>query len=97
MLTGNNGKWYEPVDVILFDLQEIGSKTWTYMYTLADVMTACVEANNYYASKGEDHHVELHRSGPAQQHQQRRGGGHHDHPLRTPAASAVILCPPATA
>lgn len=59
MLTGNNGKWYEPVDVILFDLQEIGSKTWTYMYTLADVMTACVEANNYYASKDENHHVEF--------------------------------------
>ncbi|SBW08956.1 conserved exported hypothetical protein [uncultured Eubacteriales bacterium] len=46
MLTGNNGKWYEPVDVILFDLQEIGSKTWTYMYTLADCMMACVEAKN---------------------------------------------------
>ena len=59
MLTGNNGKWYEPVDVILFDLQEIGSKTWTYMYTLADVMTACVEANRYYEAKGEDHHVEF--------------------------------------
>ena len=46
MLTGNNGQWYEPVDVILFDLQEIGSKTWTYMYTLADCMMACVEARN---------------------------------------------------
>lgn len=59
MLTGNNGQWYEPVDVILFDLQEIGSKTWTYMYTLADVMTACVEANRYYESKGSDHRVEF--------------------------------------
>lgn len=44
MLEGNNGEWYDPIDVILFDLQEIGSKTWTYMYNLADLMAACVEA-----------------------------------------------------
>ncbi len=53
MLTGNNGKWYKPVDVILFDLQEIGSKTWTYLYNLADLMAACVESEKYYGHKVE--------------------------------------------
>lgn len=54
MLTGNNGKWYDAVDVILFDLQEIGSKTWTYLYNLADLMAACIESEKYYG-----HAVEL--------------------------------------
>ncbi len=53
MLTGNNGKWYEPIDVILFDLQEIGSKTWTYLYNLADLMAACVESEKYYGKEVE--------------------------------------------
>ena len=53
MFTGNNGKWYEPIDVILFDLQEIGSKTWTYLYNLADLMAACVEAKKYYGQEVE--------------------------------------------
>lgn len=48
MLSGNQGEWYEPIDVILFDLQEIGSKTWTYITNLADMMGACVEAETYY-------------------------------------------------
>ena len=53
MFTGNNGAWYEPIDVILFDLQEIGSKTWTYLYNLADLMAACVEAKKYYGQEVE--------------------------------------------
>ncbi len=53
MLTGNNGKWYEPIDVILFDLQEIGSKTWTYLYNLADLMAACIESEKYYGKEVE--------------------------------------------
>lgn len=54
MFTGNNGAWYAPIDVVLFDLQEIGSKTWTYLYNLADLMAACIEAKKYYG-----HEVEL--------------------------------------
>ena len=53
MFTGNNGAWYEPIDVILFDLQEIGSKTWTYLYNLADLMAACVEAKKFYGQEVE--------------------------------------------
>ena len=53
MITGNNGQWYEPIDVILFDLQEIGSKTWTYLYNLADLMAACIEAKKYYGQEVE--------------------------------------------
>ena len=53
MITGNNGAWYEPIDVILFDLQEIGSKTWTYLYNLADLMGACIEAKKYYGQEVE--------------------------------------------
>ena len=54
MITGNNGEWYPAIDVILFDLQEIGSKTWTYLYNLADLMAACIESKLYY-----DQEVEL--------------------------------------
>lgn len=34
----------ENVDVLLFDLQEIGSRTWTYMYLMADIMRSCIES-----------------------------------------------------
>jgi uncharacterized protein YbbC (DUF1343 family) len=33
----------EPVDVIVFDLQDIGSRYYTYIYTMAYVMEACGE------------------------------------------------------
>lgn len=32
-----------PVDAIVFDLQDIGSRYYTYIYTLAYVMEACAE------------------------------------------------------
>ena len=53
MITGNNGEWYPAIDVILFDLQEIGSKTWTYLYNLADLMAACIESKLYYGQEVE--------------------------------------------
>jgi uncharacterized protein YbbC (DUF1343 family) len=33
----------EPVDVIVFDLQDIGARYYTYIYTMAYVMEACAE------------------------------------------------------
>jgi uncharacterized protein YbbC (DUF1343 family) len=46
-LYGDNKKptaeMLEPVDVIVFDLQDIGSRYYTYIYTMAYVMEACAE------------------------------------------------------
>ena len=37
------GEMLEPVDVVVFDLQDIGSRYYTYIYTMAYVMEACAE------------------------------------------------------
>src|SRR5699024_8461782 len=38
----------ENVDVMVFDLQDIGSRYYTYIYTMAHVMEACVEYNKEF-------------------------------------------------
>lgn len=37
----------EPVDVIVFDLQDIGSRYYTFIYTMAYVMEACMEEGKH--------------------------------------------------
>ncbi|MBS4192460.1 DUF1343 domain-containing protein [Bacillus sp. FJAT-49705] len=38
----------DPVDVIVFDLQDIGSRYYTYIYTMAYVMEACAEYGKHF-------------------------------------------------
>ncbi|MBO0991654.1 exo-beta-N-acetylmuramidase NamZ family protein [Bacillus sp. SD088] len=38
----------DPVDVIVFDLQDIGSRYYTYIYSMAYVMEACAEYGNEF-------------------------------------------------
>lgn len=43
-----NKEMLEPVDVIVFDLQDIGSRYYTYIYTMANMMQACGENNKQF-------------------------------------------------
>lgn len=38
----------DPVDVIVFDLQDIGARYYTYIYTMAYVMEACAENGKHF-------------------------------------------------
>lgn len=38
----------DPVDVIVFDLQDIGSRYYTFIYTMAYVMEACAEQGKHF-------------------------------------------------
>src|SRR5699024_9756779 len=38
----------DSVDVIIFDLQDIGSRYYTFIYTMAYVMEACMESGKHF-------------------------------------------------
>ncbi|PAV30972.1 hypothetical protein CIL05_04460 [Virgibacillus profundi] len=42
------GKMLESVDVVVFDLQDIGSRYYTFIYTMAYVMEACMEFGKHF-------------------------------------------------
>ncbi|MCL2843535.1 MAG: DUF1343 domain-containing protein [Oscillospiraceae bacterium] len=59
VLDDSNDMWHEPIDIVLFDLPDIGSKTWTYIYTLADMMRMINEYNNDPVSIANGHEITL--------------------------------------
>ena len=43
-----NKEMLDTVDVMVFDLQDIGSRYYTYIYTMAYVMEACAEQGKHF-------------------------------------------------